>query len=62
MAAPLGGARAEDPRAPTINAKKHRRRPPLRDAKTKDPEAPAINVKNFDGGHLGPCRGSGPHM
>jgi hypothetical protein len=41
---PLGGAGAEDLGAPTINTKKHRRRPPG-GAKAEDPGAPTINAK-----------------
>jgi hypothetical protein len=49
---PLGGAGAEDPGAPTINAKKHRRRAPG-GAEAGDPEASTINVKMSTVGPLG---------
>jgi hypothetical protein len=51
MVAPLGGG-AEDPGAPTINAKKRRWRAPL-GGDAGDPRAPTINARNIDDESLG---------
>jgi hypothetical protein len=62
---PPGGARAEAPGAPTINAKKHRRRAPG-GARAGGPEAPTINAKKRQQRTLERCRGwrsgSGHHQ
>jgi hypothetical protein len=45
MVGPLGGTRAVDPGAPTINAKKHRRRTHLGGVGAGDLGVPTINAK-----------------
>jgi hypothetical protein len=45
MTDPLSGTGAGDPGAPTINAKKHRRRPPLGGVGAVDLGGPTINAK-----------------
>jgi hypothetical protein len=55
MIAPLGGARAVDPRVPTINAKKHRRWAPWEVPELEIQERPPSTLRNVDGGPLGRC-------
>jgi hypothetical protein len=53
MAGPLGGAGAEDPGAPIINAKKHRRRGPWEVPELKIQERPSSTLRSIDGGPSG---------
>jgi hypothetical protein len=63
MTAPLGGAEAGDPGAPTINARKRRRRTPWEVTELEIRERPPSTEKISTAGTLAPAGGGGfdPH-
>jgi hypothetical protein len=58
---PLGGARAREPGASAINAKKHRRRGPWEVPELEIREHPPSMLRNVNDGHRGRCRSWSNH-